>query len=68
MCNEASLTGEAMPVQKRCSPCEPSLYDPDGKDTPYTLLSSTMVLQAGTHQEDVVLAVVTATGKQLGCS
>ena len=52
-----------MPVQKRACPGEGTRYDPDGKDTRYTLFSSTTVLQAGVHQNDEVLAVVTATGK-----
>lgn len=52
-----------MPVQKRACPGDSSLYNPDGKDARYTLFSSTRVLQAGIHETDEVLAVVTATGK-----
>lgn len=65
VCNEANLSGEAMPVQKRQCPSEDLAYSVEEHGSRYTLLSSTTVLQAGTNEADEVLAVVTATGTNL---
>ncbi len=62
VCNEANLSGEAMPVQKRQCPASGTPYDVRGEGSRYTLFSSTTVLQAGTNDSHEVLAVVTATG------
>ncbi len=62
VCNEANLSGEAMPVQKRQCPANDTAYDVRDEGSRYTLFSSTTVLQAGTNDSDGVLAVVIATG------
>lgn len=67
VCNEANLSGEAMPVQKRQCPAEDIRYDVEGKGARHTLFSSTTVLQAGTNHSDEVLAVVSATGRLPCC-
>ena len=65
VCNEANLSGEAMPVQKRQCPAEDVRYEVEGRGARHTLFSSTAVLQAGNTDLDEVLAVVTATGMTL---
>ena len=62
VCNEANLSGEAMPIQKRQCPLENMGYEVDGRGARHTLFSSTAVLQAGNSNTDQVLAVVSATG------
>ncbi|KAL0038469.1 hypothetical protein WJX77_007492 [Trebouxia sp. C0004] len=62
VCNEANLSGEAMPVQKRQCPTSDTAYDVRGEGSRYTLFCSSTVLQAGTNGSHEVLAVVTATG------
>ncbi|KAL3158258.1 hypothetical protein ABBQ38_010509 [Trebouxia sp. C0009 RCD-2024] len=62
VCNEANLTGEALPIQKQQCPVEDVGCEVKGGSARHTLLSSTLVVQAGnSHSEDVV-AVVSATG------
>ena len=65
VCNEANLTGEAMPVQKRQCPSDSTSYEVGGRVARHTLFSSTAVLQAGNSDSDEVLAVVSATGMTL---
>ena len=67
VCNEANLSGEAMPQHKRQCPSEDIAYDVQGHGSRYSLFSSTTVLQAGSTDTDQVLAVVTATGMPPGC-
>lgn len=62
VCNEANLSGEAMPIQKRQCPLENVSYEVEGRGARHTLFSSTAVLQAGNSDTDEVLAVVSATG------
>lgn len=62
VCNEANLTGEALPVQKRQCPVEDVGYEAEGRSARHTLFSSSLVLQAGNSDSDDVVAVVSATG------
>ena len=66
VCNEANLSGEAMPQHKRQCPSEDIAYDVQGHGSRYSLFSSITVLQAGSTDTDQVLAVVTATGMPPG--
>ena len=65
VCNEANLTGEALPVQKRQCPVEDVGYEVEGRSARHTLFSSTLVLQAGSKDSEEVVAVVSATGTPL---
>ena len=65
VCNEANLTGEALPVQKRQCPVEDVSYEAEDRSARHTLFSSTLVLQAGNSHSEDVLAVVSATGMPL---
>lgn len=66
VCNESSLTGESMPVQKYAAPNTSTAYKSGGcQGARHTLYSGTAVLQAGTNVGDEVLAVVTETGSPL---
>lgn len=65
VCNEANLTGEALPIQKRQCPVEDVGYEVKGHSARHTLLSSTLVVQAGNSHSKDVLAVVSATGMPL---
>lgn len=51
-----------MPVQKYMAANNIQQYDVNGQGGRHTLFSGTTVLQAGTNNEDDVLAVVTSTG------
>mmetsp|Transcript_8522 Transcript_8522/g.24452 ORF Transcript_8522/g.24452 Transcript_8522/m.24452 type:complete len:1333 (-) Transcript_8522:290-4288(-) len=62
VCNESSLTGEPMPLQKVQAPPDDEEYEPKGRSSRYTLFAGTTVLQAGHKQGDAVEAVVTGTG------
>ncbi|KAL3676686.1 hypothetical protein R1sor_026634 [Riccia sorocarpa] len=64
ICDESSLTGESMPVQKYAAPDSLAEYLPEGRHSSHTLFSGTTVLQAGVESQDDVLAIVTATGME----
>lgn len=51
-----------MPVQKYMAANNTQHYDPHGRGARHTLFSGTTVLQAGTNNEDDVLAIVASTG------